>query len=664
MKNTNKSPKNILAKGSPCKGQVPIAIKPIAPSVAVPTVLQKQQNGPKNLSKNQQKQVTNQTVQQQQQQQPRTILVNNMSQFLTANGKNATIYPANNQVFQNGLMPAQNSTNGQTQQATPNTTGPILMSTSTPGQYQVVSAAPTSQYFQIVPISASQPPFIFASAPNAQQQQQQNQQRNASTANTLTSNTQSLYTVPNGQVYIQQASLEQQQQQQQQQNQLNQFQQIQQHLLRQFATNSAAAAGANNTPPQLLGYNPFNLAQNHQQQQQLVNYAALPPSTVTPPQIQNMPNPQPQVKKPLASKGSPVKSSSNATSNLNGDNPKKPRNESPINLKTTTTTTTTNHSTASTSSPSAYSSGGLSSVETSPLNMTNNNHLATVAGTLKTSSNLNDKKLNKRQNSNSNLNDLHQQQTTNNKVKKHKLKLNDSTTTMMDVDSNNDSQCNKKRGRPRLYVQDPVTGKSIKGQFLNNENEDINCNKNMQIVETSSCSQDDKPIDMKVVNETQQQQQQQQQEQQVIEKDLKCEIVTATPTKVEPQTKVLTHVIEGYIIKESSEPFPLKSIVNNVNDGYPKAVKQSESVTLVSTTSTTTAQLNTIPLTNNTKNNTPQKGEFGECLECGKQEKLIKFKKFCSSDCSKQYNLKSNKKRKCLFVFLYQFNFFKFFFFF
>ena len=55
------------------------------------------------------------------------------------------------------------------------------------------------------------------------------------------------------------------------------------------------------------------------------------------------------------------------------------------------------------------------------------------------------------------------------------------------------------------------------------------------------------------------------------------------------------------------------------------------------------------------KNKTPQKnGELNTCLECGKlenKEKLIKFKKFCSSECSKKFNNKNLKSKFLIIIF-------------
>ncbi len=79
------------------------------------------------------------------------------------------------------------------------------------------------------------------------------------------------------------------------------------------------------------------------------------------------------------------------------------------------------------------------------------------------------------------------------------------------------------------------------------------------------------------------------------------------------KTNVLTHIIEGFLIKESSEPFPLKPIVNNVNDGYqPKQLVAGQE----------------------------QQSQQAECAECGKKDHKEKFTKtephFCSVQCQKQ----------------------------
>ena len=608
MNGHKKSPKNILAKGSPIKG--PITLKPIAPSTTSTTtttvstsVLQKTQN----MSKLTKKQTNQQTVhqhQQQQQQQPRAILINN--QFLTtSNGKVPTaIYPSPNQLYQTTTGTSTPSNGHQTQQQTSN--GPILMSTATPGQYQVVSAAPTSQYFQIVPISSGQQPFIFAAQQNPQQQRSSTNHQppppppSSSSSSSSTPHPQTVYTAPNGQVYIHHPQQQQQQQQQQQptieqQQQMNQFQQIQQQLLRQFATNSAAAAavaaatsnGSNQQQqPQLLNYNPFGyslpppLLQHPQPQPQIQTNTSKPSQ----PQQQQ----QQQQKKSITSKGSPIK-----TENLNLSKTTQ-RNDSPIKA---------NHSTASTSSPSAYSSGG-GSLETSP------NIITTVTGGTTSTSTTHQQK---RENTSNN-------QIENKKFKKaNKIQFNDS----MDVDSNLNSK--KGRGRPRMYVQDPVTGKSIKGQFINDNG--------VQIMESSS--QDDQ--EMKLVDEPQQQQQQQQ-------------VITTNaeeiPKEKVEQNKVLTHIIEGYVIKESSEPFPLKSIVNNVNDGYPKQQQQQPTPEQEETKQQQHQQETPIVIPPPTSKNTPQKQELGDCLECGKREKLVKSKKFCSIECFKKYNSTSKGKEK------------------
>ncbi len=105
-------------------------------------------------------------------------------------------------------------------------------------------------------------------------------------------------------------------------------------------------------------------------------------------------------------------------------------------------------------------------------------------------------------------------------------------------------------------------------------------------------------------------------ETQPIDEDDKSPCDKMTTTK-----GVLTHLIEGYLIKESSEPFPLKPIVNNVNDGY--QLKQS-----------------------NGDQQQSQPNQI-ECVECGKRDAKDKSTKtdpeFCSIQCQKL-----NSKTKAL----------------
>ena len=92
---------------------------------------------------------------------------------------------------------------------------------------------------------------------------------------------------------------------------------------------------------------------------------------------------------------------------------------------------------------------------------------------------------------------------------------------------------------------------------------------------------------------------------------------------VKPQ--VLTHVIDGFVIQESSEPFPVN---RGCMDGLLKKLNEDGEP----------------PMKKSLLGNNNESGKFKKlatCETCGKKDLKAKFKKskrFCSMSCAKRYD--------------------------
>jgi hypothetical protein len=135
---------------------------------------------------------------------------------------------------------------------------------------------------------------------------------------------------------------------------------------------------------------------------------------------------------------------------------------------------------------------------------------------------------------------------------------------------------------------------------------------------------------------------------------------------------ILTHVIEGFVIKESGQPFPVKSTSNtnqiasmpetSPESCHKNSPKQTSTPSAEPTTTTTTSMITSNNNNNNnneTQNSSASKKDHMGCMECGGKTRLStstgESKKFCSSQCKKRFikktshettlGLRSNKDR-------------------
>jgi len=164
---------------------------------------------------------------------------------------------------------------------------------------------------------------------------------------------------------------------------------------------------------------------------------------------------------------------------------------------------------------------------------------------------------------------------------------------------------------------------------------------------------------------------------QSIAKEDNLELIRQLPAAV-PDSVVLTHVIEGYVIKESSQPFPVKQLdadntqiaktsiatkIDNAKKKRNELVVQVEPILSEENVTKTNEVANTPPKSTSTPSNikeptaiyaTKAAEVVNQCLEC--KSSLVKGdNKFCSNICMKRYEKKllkvtptSKKAKKCL----------------
>lgn len=100
---------------------------------------------------------------------------------------------------------------------------------------------------------------------------------------------------------------------------------------------------------------------------------------------------------------------------------------------------------------------------------------------------------------------------------------------------------------------------------------------------------------------------------------------------------VLTHVIEGYVIQESNEPFPVtrQRYSEKENDEPPKKKQAVESDTKSETIKVNGEASASTGVTSSTATQSPN--DMVACEQCGKQEMRSKLKKkrFCSLNCAR-----------------------------
>ncbi|XP_068207549.1 polyhomeotic-like protein 2 [Palaemon carinicauda] len=136
--------------------------------------------------------------------------------------------------------------------------------------------------------------------------------------------------------------------------------------------------------------------------------------------------------------------------------------------------------------------------------------------------------------------------------------------------------------------------------------------------------------------------------------------LTATgPPKAMVKPQVLTHVIEGFVIHEASEPFPVRSSSLLTEIPKPRPPNYSNTIPVAAVTSSAQspiggqAEKENLPddEANRKKSNdltsTSPKGDTAKCEFCGKTDLRSKFKRskrFCSTSCAKRYNVGCSKR--------------------
>lgn len=114
------------------------------------------------------------------------------------------------------------------------------------------------------------------------------------------------------------------------------------------------------------------------------------------------------------------------------------------------------------------------------------------------------------------------------------------------------------------------------------------------------------------------------------------EIKERCPPKAMVKPQVLTHVIEDFVIQESSEPFPITR-------------SSMELLKSAKTDKDTSDEPNKKKLCQNPSMSPTKSGEMAKCEACGTVDMRSKFKKnkrFCSVACSKSQKHKGDKKLK------------------
>ncbi|XP_069831315.1 polyhomeotic-like protein 3 isoform X2 [Dendropsophus ebraccatus] len=123
---------------------------------------------------------------------------------------------------------------------------------------------------------------------------------------------------------------------------------------------------------------------------------------------------------------------------------------------------------------------------------------------------------------------------------------------------------------------------------------------------------------------------------------------------VKPQ--ILTHVIEGFVIQEGLEPFPVSRsslLVDEPAKGHLLLDEQTTNLTDMESDIQSTAKLPDNSTDSDVDDLTAEEGidelecEILECEFCGKRgypDKFLRSKRFCSQSCAKRYNISSTKR--------------------
>ncbi|XP_064082350.1 polyhomeotic-proximal chromatin protein-like isoform X3 [Macrobrachium nipponense] len=132
---------------------------------------------------------------------------------------------------------------------------------------------------------------------------------------------------------------------------------------------------------------------------------------------------------------------------------------------------------------------------------------------------------------------------------------------------------------------------------------------------------------------------------------------TTGPPKAMVKPQVLTHVIEGFVIHEASEPFPVRSSSLLTEIPKPRPPNYTNTIPVAAVTSSAQspiggqAEKENLPddEANRKKGNdltaTSPKGDTAKCEFCGKTDLRSKFKRskrFCSTSCAKRIGLFKN----------------------
>ncbi|XP_063591581.1 polyhomeotic-like protein 2 isoform X3 [Penaeus indicus] len=132
------------------------------------------------------------------------------------------------------------------------------------------------------------------------------------------------------------------------------------------------------------------------------------------------------------------------------------------------------------------------------------------------------------------------------------------------------------------------------------------------------------------------------------------------PPKAMVKPQVLTHVIEGFVIHEASEPFPVSrsSLLTEISKPRPPNCTNTMPVAAVTSSSAQApmggqAEKENLPDDEAARKkpgehtSTSPKGDTAKCEFCGKTDLRSKFKRskrFCSTSCAKRYNVGCTKR--------------------
>lgn len=130
----------------------------------------------------------------------------------------------------------------------------------------------------------------------------------------------------------------------------------------------------------------------------------------------------------------------------------------------------------------------------------------------------------------------------------------------------------------------------------------------------------------------------------------------AAPAKPKPDSSVLTHVIDGFVIMESHKPFPVAGYLDEENKDKMQEMVNGDSKEAAKTEpSEKDAVLNENP---NGTIQPPKQGKVSNgtplpCLYCGKNERFLgakkkKLKKFCSQQCYDAFDKSKAKPNQLL----------------